>query len=413
MNFELIELIERISKKRNISQEKVAEIIKNSILLGYKKKYGKYENIEIDIDLQSGEIKIWKNKIVVENFIDENKEIILKEAKKINSEIKIGDQLLVPLSIEKLGRIVAIATGQTIGQFLEEEEQKNIYEEYKSKIGTCISSVIQRLEKKDVILDIDRIEGLLPLDEQIPETKFKPGNRIRVYILDVRKCENPQIIVSQTHPELVKQLFEMEIPEITEKIIKIASIARLPGIRTKIAIYSTRPDIDPVGTCIGVKGSRIQVIIKELQGEKIDIIVWNEKIQEFIKKSLCPAQISKVILNEKNKSSIVIVPDDQLSLAIGKNGQNVKLAVKLTGWKMDIQKESLFKKTLELEEKKNISLKEISGIGEKTLEFLIASGIDTVEKLAITDLVELQKIHGIGNKKAEKLQIKAKNLLEK
>lgn len=413
MNFELIELIEKISQKRNISREKVEEIIKNAIFLAYKKKYGKYENINLDIDLESSEIKVWKKKIVVENLVDENKEIIFKEAKKIDRNIKIGDQISVQLLVEKLGRNVAFATSQIIEQSLEEEEKKNIYEKYKNKIGICVSCLIQRLEKKDVILDIDKIEGLLPLEEQIPETKFIPGNRIRVYILDIRKTESPQIIVSQTHPELVKQLFEMEVPEISEKIIKIVSIARLPGIRSKIAIYSTRSEIDAVGTCIGLRGSRIQVIIKELQGEKIDIIVWNEKIQEFIKKSLCPAQISKVIINEKNKSSIVIVPDDQLSLAIGKNGQNVKLAVKLTGWKMDIQKESLYKEEKKIELKKEISLKDISGVGEKTLEILITFGIDTVEKLAMIDLVELQKINGIGHKKAENLQIKAKNLLEK
>jgi N utilization substance protein A len=342
--------ISQISEERGIPFERVLETFEQALASAYKKEYGKKgQQIRSKIDLETGEIKFWQVKTVVdEKDVKEGKvkfnperQILLSEAKKFNPKIKAGEELTIPLEIKKdYGRIAAQTAKQVILQRLKEVEKELIFQEYKSKEGQVVSGIVQRVEPKSIYLNIGKTLGVLPKEEQVQGEFYKPGQRLRVYILKVEQTpKGSSIILSRSHPKLVTKLFELEVPEIQAGQVEIKSIAREAGSRTKIAVASNAKEIDPIGSMVGHRGTRVGAVINELGGEKIDIVLYSENPEEYIANALSPAKVLEVKILPKNKA-LAIVPDDQLSLAIGKDGQNVRLAAKLTNWKIDVKSKS-------------------------------------------------------------------------
>jgi N utilization substance protein A len=342
--------ISQIAEERGIPFEKVVETFEQALASAYKKEYGKKgQQIKSKIDLETGEVKFWQVKNVVdENDIKEGKikfnpdrHILLEEAKKIKPDIKVGEELIIPLETKiDYGRIAAQTAKQVILQKLKETERELIFQEYKSKEGQIVSGIVQRVEPKAVYLNIGKTLGILPKEEQVQGEFYKPGQRLRVYILKVEQTpKGPSVILSRSHPKLVSRLFELEVPEIQSGQVEIKSIAREAGSRTKIAVISKVKEIDAIGAMVGHRGTRVGAVINELGGEKIDIVLYSEKPEEYIANALSPAKVLEVRILPKNKA-LAIVPDDQLSLAIGRDGQNVRLAAKLTNWKIDVKSKS-------------------------------------------------------------------------
>ncbi|NLX69378.1 MAG: transcription termination/antitermination protein NusA [Clostridiales bacterium] len=342
MNTEFMEAIEQIGKEKGIDKETLMEAINAALISAYKKNFGTAQNVRIDIDSSSGQVKVYALKKVVESVNDDNLEIDINRAKEINPVYDIGDVVEIEVTPKNFGRIAAQNAKQVVIQRIREAERTLIYEKFLEKENEVIPAIVQRVEKRNVYVDMDMAEGILPLNEQMPNEKYQVNDRIRVYITDVKKTtKGPQIIVSRTHPGLIKRLFEREVLEIIRGEVIIKSIAREAGYRTKMAVHSTEPGVDPVGACVGQRGMRVQQIVNELKGEKIDIIRWSNQPEEYIASALSPAKVISVsIVDENEKQAVVVVPDNQLSLAIGKEGQNARLAAKLTGWKIDIKSES-------------------------------------------------------------------------
>ncbi len=346
MYFDLNYVIEQVGKEKGIPKETIIEALEEAILSASKKKYGSHLELEAHYNEELGEIEVFQFKTVVEEIHEPDMEISVEDAKVHDPECMIGDAIGIKLNTSSLGRIAAQTAKQIIIQKVRNAESDVIYNEYKSKKGEIVTGVIQRIEKSHFIVNLGRTEGLLPVKETIPGETFRQRERVKAYILDVEKTQRGcSILLSRTHPGFLMKLFELEVPEIQEGIIKILGAAREPGERAKISVYSEDHDIDPIGACVGVKGSRVQAIVQELRGEKIDIIPHSKEIAKFVCNTLAPAKVSKVYINEEDHSMEVIVNDDQLSLAIGKKGQNVRLASKLTGWKIDISSESEVEKT--------------------------------------------------------------------
>lgn len=338
MNIEFIEALDQIEKEKGISKEILLEAVEAALVSAYKKNYGTAQNVKINIDRATGEVKVFSQKTVKEEVKDPLLEISLVEAKKINPLVKMGDIISIEVTPQKFGRIAAQTAKQVVMQRIKEAERNIIYEEFAGRETDLVTGTVQRFDKKNVIIDLGKTEVILPQNEQIPTETYTPGDRIKVYILEVRKTtKGPVIIVSRSHPGLVKRLFELEVPEIYEGIVEIKSIAREAGSRTKVAVHSRDENVDPVGACVGPKGARVQAVVEELKGEKIDIIKWSKNAAEYISNALSPAKVLSVEVEEDSKIARVLVPEHQLSLAIGKEGQNARLAAKLTGWKIDIK----------------------------------------------------------------------------
>ncbi len=362
--------IEQICEEKGISKEKVIEAIKAALASAYKKDYGKKgQNVRAEFDLKTGKSKIFDIKEVVEEVEKPPREITLEEAKKIKKDAKVGDVLETEVTPKEVhfGRIAAQTAKQVITQHIREAEREAIISTFKEKEGEVIAVVIQRIEKGTVFVNLGPASGILFTSEQIPHEPLRVGQRIKVYISEVKMgARGPEILVSRVHPKMVEKLFELEVPEIAAGTVKIKSVAREAGARTKIAVFTDQKDIDPIGSCIGQRGTRVQTVISEIAGEKIDIIMWDEDPVKFIANALSPAKVISVKLDEKKKHSLVEVAEDQLSLAIGKAGQNVRLAVKLTGWKIDVvpekkekpKKEKKPKEEAKKEEKVKEKLKE-------------------------------------------------------
>ena len=376
--------IAQIAEEKEISPEKVWETIEMAIAAAYKKDYGKKgQIIKAKLDPKTGEVKFWQVKLVVDEkmvYIETPKEeeeeekkirfnpekhIILEEAKKIKPKIKVGEELETLLETqEDYGRIAAQTAKQVIMQRLREAERESIFEEYKSKEGEIISGIVQRIEGKNIFLDIGKTLGILPKEEQVPGEFYRPGQRLKVFILKVEETsKGPAIVLSRTYPRLISKLFELEVPEISSGQVQIKSIAREPGSRSKIAVSSDKKEIDPIGSAVGQKGTRVTAVINELGGEKIDIIEYSEDPEKYINNSLSPAKVSEVKIMPKNKA-LAIVSEDQLSLAIGKDGQNVRLAAKLTGWKIDVRGQE----EIEKEKKVETKIKKIKPTAKKTIK---------------------------------------------
>ena len=346
---ELVVAMEELEKERGISKEYLLDSLEVALVTAYKKNYEQADNVKVSINKETGEMHVYSSKMVVEAAKDECFEISLANAKKINKKAEIGSVVDVEIVPKNFGRIAAQTAKQVVVQKIREAEREIVYTDFSEKKGEIVTGIVQKADGNIVVLDLGRVEGIMPLKEQIPTEKYRVNDKIRGYVLSVEKGikGNPQVIVSRSHPDFVRRLFEFEIPEIYEGLIEIKSISRDAGSRSKVAVYSTNENIDPVGSCVGQKGVRIQNIINELNGEKIDVIEWDEDPAVFIAAALLPAQVLAVDVKEEEKFAQVIVPDDQLSLAIGKSGQNARLAARLTNWKIDIKSESQFRKMLE------------------------------------------------------------------
>ena len=341
MNAEFMEALNQIEREKNIKKDVIIEALENSLLTACKKNFGSAQNITVNFDREKGDLKVLAEKEVVDKVEDPELQISLNDAIKYNAKISVGDKVQIEVTPKDFGRIAAQKAKQLVIQKIREAEKNILYNDYQEKQNELVTGTVQRVVKGMVIVEYDKVEAILAENEQVPGEVYTPNQSIKVYVLEVKQgTKNPRVMVSRSHPELVKRLFEREVPEIYNGQVEIKSISREAGSRTKIAVYAKSPEIDPIGACVGHNGIRVNGIVEELNGEKIDIIPWSENPVEFIAASLSPSKVVKVAVNKEEKSAKVVVPDYQLSLAIGKVGQNVRLAAKLTGYRIDIKSES-------------------------------------------------------------------------
>lgn len=348
-NKELILALEELEKEKGIEKAYLLESIETALVTAYKKNFDSLENVKVVMDQDTGATHVYSVKDVVKTVEDSALQISVEQAKKINKGLQEGDKVEIEIVPKDFGRIAAQTAKQVIIQKLREAERNIVYTEFNDRKGEIVSGLVQKADKNIVVLDLGKLEGIMPTKEQIPTEKYRVNDKVKGYVLDVERGEKgaPQVIVSRSHPDFVRKLLEFEIPEIYEGLIEIKSVSRDPGYRSKVAVYSPDENIDPVGSCVGQKGVRIQNVINELNGEKIDVIEWNPDPAIFISAALLPAKIMAVDIKEEEKFAQVIVPDDQLSLAIGKSGQNARLAARLTNWKIDIKSETQFREMLQ------------------------------------------------------------------
>ena len=347
-NNELITALEEMEKERGISKDYMLESLESALVMAYKKNFDSAENVKVTMDKKTGETHVYAVKEIVKEVEDPKLQISSADAKKINKKLKVGDVVNIEIFPKNFGRIAAGTAKQIIVQKIREAEREILYSEFNQRKGEIVTGMIQKAEGTALVLDLGKLEGIMPKKEQIPTETYHLNQKIKGYVVDVQKGikGNPQVVVSRSHPDFVRKLLEFEIPEIYEGLIEIKSVSRDAGNRSKIAVFATNPNIDPVGSCVGQRGIRIQNVINELNGEKIDIIEWNENPSMFIAQALLPAEVLAVDVKEDEKFAQVIVADNQLSLAIGKSGQNARLAAKLTGWKIDIKSESQYREII-------------------------------------------------------------------
>jgi transcription termination/antitermination protein NusA len=337
MNRELISVIDELGRQKGIEKGRVIGAIEAALQMAAKKRFGQAENIQVEIDSKTGEISVVSKKTIVDAVVNPKTEVSLQEARQFDSEAEVGDEIGSVIEMSDLGRIAAQTAKQVIFQKVREAEWEAVQKEYSTRQGDLVNGIILGMERRNYLVDLGKTEAVLPIQEQIPRETYRGGDRVKAMLLEVRRTpKDVQVILTRSHPQFVSKLFELEVPEVLEKIVEIKSIVREPGDRTKIAVTSREKAVDPVGACVGIKGSRVQAVVRELRGEKIDIITWTSDPRVFIAEALNPASIEKVGVDEEKKSALVVVADSQLSLAIGKNGQNVRLAARLTGWKIDI-----------------------------------------------------------------------------
>lgn len=413
---ELLPVLEQIERDKGIKKEEILKMIESALVSAFRKHSGRIDEIKVKVDLETGTIKAWFPKKVVSEVKDGNHEISLEEARRLSPEAKIDDELEISIETEEFSRIAAQTAKQVIIQKIREIERENTYQEFLTKKNQVVSGFVHRIVSYNVIIDLGKAEAILPLREQIKRERLNLGERVKVYVLKVEKGpRGPRVLVSRTHPELIKGLFAQEVPEVRDSTVEIIGMSREPGVRSKVAVVSHNPRVDPVGTCVGVKGSRIRPIIEELRGEKIDMIPWNSDPAKLIGLSLAPAKNLTVnITNPEGRRTEVIVADDQLAMAIGRGGTNVRLASRLTGWYIDIKSESEKKQELKKEtEVVHVELQEISGVGPKLAEILQKAGYRSIESLSKVKVEELTALQGIGEKKAEKIIKMAEKYLSK
>jgi N utilization substance protein A len=398
---ELTRIIDQVSRDKGIERDILIMTLEEAIRSAAKKKFGPRHELEVTYNEEMDEIEVFEFKEVVVEVEDEALEIALPEARKLDPDCELGDELGVKMDTNAFGRIAAQSAKQVIIQRIKDAERDIIYEDFKDRQGEIINGIVTRYDKGSLIVNLGRTDAVLPPREQVPRESYRPGDRVRAWVLDVKRISRgPQIILSRTHPDFLKALFEMEVPEIAENVVSIISAAREPGSRTKIAVASRDSDVDPVGACVGVKGSRVQSVVQELRGEKIDIIPWNADPAKFVCNALAPAEVSRVIIDEAERSMEVIVPDEHLSLAIGRKGQNVRLAGRLTGWRIDVISDSDYSQQLRDGYR---SLLEISGTGELTADTLFAAGYTSAEQVLGSTVEELASLEGIEEARAEEL----------
>ena len=406
---DLAKVLDQVSREKGVEKETLIRTLEEAVRAAARKKLGQAYDLEINFNDEMGEIEIFEFKEVVENVTNESLEISLEQAHNIDPEAEIGDSLGIKMETDELGRIAAQSAKQVIMQRLREAERNIVFDDFKDRRGEIVHGIVQRFDKGSIIVNLGRAEAELPVKEQIPKETYRQGDRIRAYILDVKQfSRGPQIILSRTHPNFLSVLFENEVPEITEGIVNIIQVAREPGSRAKIAVSSKDSDVDPVGACVGMKGSRVQAVVQELRGEKIDIVTWDPDPAKFICNALAPAEIIRVIVDEANQTMGVVVLDDQLSLAIGRKGQNVRLASKISGWNLDVTSETEYNK--KLKEVYN-SLLSLDGVGEAIATNLYQEGFRSVTDIANATIEELTQIKGISEEKAEKVIESAKHNL--
>jgi len=410
---ELLQIADAVAREKSIDREIVIGAMAEAIQKAAKSRYGLDTNIQAEIDPKTGEINLRRLLEVVELVEDYSTQIALELARDKEPAAQIGDFVSEPLPPMEFGRIAAQSAKQVIVQKVREAERDQQFEEYKDRVGEIINGTVKRVEYGNVIVDLGKGEAIIRRDETIPRENFRYGDRVRAYVYDVRREQRgPQIFLSRTHPEFMAKLFTMEVPEIYDGIIHIRSVARDPGSRAKIAVISNDSSIDPVGACVGMRGSRVQAVVGELQGEKIDIIPWSENAASFIVNALQPAEVAKVVLDEDAERIEVVVPDDQLSLAIGRRGQNVRLASQLTGWDIDIMTEQEESERRQTEFLNNTKLfMDMLNVDEMVAQLLSSEGFSSVEEVAYVDMLEIASIEGFDDTTAEELQARATEAL--
>ncbi len=401
MTSDLLKVLEQVGREKGVERDTLIQTLEEAVKAAARKKLGQNYDLEIKFNEEMGEIEVFEFKEVVEKVANENLEISLEEAHDIDPDAVIGDSLGIRMETDELGRVAAQSAKQVIMQRLREAERNVVFDDFKDRRGEIINGIVQRFDKGAIIVNLGKAEAELPNKEQIPKETYKQGDRVRAYILEVKQfARGPQIILSRTHPNFLSMLFENEVPEISEGIVSIIQVAREPGSRAKIAVMSKDSDVDPVGACVGMKGSRVQAVVQELRGEKIDIVTWDNDPAKFICNALAPAEITRVIVDEANHSMVVVVPDDQLSLAIGRRGQNVRLASKISGWNLDVTSESEYNKNLK--DSYN-SLLSLEGVGEAIATELYQEGYRSIEDVASANLAELANVEGLNEKDAAQL----------
>jgi len=414
MNYELMEAMSQIAREKSVDKNVLIETLVAGLLSAGKKRFGAEANLDVRFDDQSGRILMFLKRSVVEDAEDLGREMDLAEARTIDADAVLGQEIAQELSLEDLGRNAIAAAKQVLVQRVREAERERIYEDYHDRVGEMVRGTVQQVDRGNIYVKLDRSEAILPPREQIARDRYHQGDHIKAYIIAVDKlARGPQIILSRTHPEFLRRLFESEVPEVAEKIIEIKGIAREPGSRAKVSVVSNDDKIDAVGACVGIKGSRVQAIVRELGGEKIDIVPWSQDAVVFVTRSLSPAKVLEAQVIDQEQKILVTVADDQLSLAIGKGGQNARLAAKLTGWKIDLISKSERERQREFDKRSRVDIEELEGAGPKLREKLIREGIETVQDLVKTPLAELLAIQGVGEKTAEKLLEEARELLER
>ncbi len=403
MSNEILEALSQITREKSVDRALLIETLEAGLASAVRKKHGATADVEVKFSNENGSIAAAIRKTVAETVEDPALQMTLEEARSLRPSAQIGDVIVIPLSIAEFGRNAILAAKQVLIQRVREAERDRVYREYSDKIGTLVRGVVQQVDRGNVIVKLDHSEGFLPAREQIPRSYHRQGDYVRAVVHSVdRSAKGPQVILSRTQPEFLRRLFEAEVPEIADSIVEIKAVAREAGGRSKISVYSHDPRVDAVGSCVGLKGSRVQSIVRELGGERIDIVPWSQDPAVFVSRALAPAKVMEAKVREAEKRMIVVVADDQLSLAIGKGGQNARLAARLTGWRIDLISKSEEKKRIEGERASRIEIEKLE-LGEATTEKLISAGIETVQELIGTPLEKLVEIPGIGEKTAEKL----------
>jgi transcription termination/antitermination protein NusA len=412
---ELLQIADAVAREKTIDKSVVLEAMEDAITRAAKARYGQENEIRAEIDPKTGETRLNRLLQVVDVIDNDATQITLVEASKKNPAAQIGDYIAEPLPPIEFGRIAAQSAKQVIVQKVRDAERERMFAEFKDRIGEIVSGLVKRVEYGNVIVDLGRGEAIIRRDEALPRETIRPGDRIRAYVYDVRREQRgPQIFLSRTHPQFMAKLFGQEVPEIYDGIVEVVAVARDPSSRAKIAVRSKDGSIDPVGACVGMRGSRVQAVVNELQGEKIDIIQWSPDVATFVVNALAPAEVAKVVLDEEAERIEVVVPDEQLSLAIGRRGQNVRLASQLTGWDIDIMTEADESERRQKEfATRTARFVEALDVDETLAQLLASEGFDTVEEVAFVELHDIASIDGLDEQTAEELQQRAKDYLGK
>jgi transcription termination/antitermination protein NusA len=412
---ELLQIADAVAREKAIDRSIVITAMEDAIAKAARSRYGAETEVHAEINAKTGELRLNRHMLVVETVENPANQIVLEEARRHNPAAQIGDTIADTLPPLEYGRIAAQSAKQVIVQKVREAERDRQYEEYKDRIADIVNGIVKRVEYGNVVVDLGRGEAIVRRDEMLPREVFRNGDRIRAYIYDVRRePRGPQIFLSRTHPQFMAKLFAQEVPEIYDGIVEVRAVARDPGSRAKIAVISRDSSVDPVGACVGMRGSRVQAVVNELQGEKIDIIPWSPDVATFVVNALAPAEVAKVVLDEDSERIEVVVPDQQLSLAIGRRGQNVRLASQLTGWDIDIltEQEESERRQAEFENRTRMYMEALN-VDEVVGQLLASEGFASVEELALIDLKEIAGIEGFDEETAQELQTRARDYLDR
>lgn len=411
---ELIQIADAVAREKSIEKGLVIDAMEDALARAARSRYGHETNVRAEINPQTGETKLWRLLEVVEEIENDSAEITIDDARQRNPEAELGDFMSEPLPPIDFGRVAAMAAKQVITQKVRDAERERQYEDFKDRVGEIINGIIKRVEYGHVIVDLGKAEAIVRRDQQLPRENYRNGERVRAYIVDVRReTRGPQIFLSRAHPQFMAKLFEQEVPEVYDGVIEIKAVARDPGSRAKIGVMSNDPGIDPVGACVGMRGSRVQAVVNELGGEKIDIVPWSPDDATFVVNALAPAEVTKVVLDEELERIEVVVPDEQLSLAIGRRGQNVRLASQLSGYEIDIMTEEE-ESAKRQEEFKRRSERFMEGldVDDMMAGLLVSEGFTRIEEIAFVELDELAEIDGLDDETAQELQTRAREFIE-
>ncbi|WP_425410393.1 transcription termination factor NusA [Hyphococcus sp.] len=411
---ELIQIADAVAREKSIDKSLVIEAMEDALARAARTRYGHETLVRAEINPKTGETRLWRLFEVVDEIENDQTQILVQDARHRNPEAEVGDFMSEPLPPIDFGRQAAMGAKQVITQKVREAERDRQYEDFKDRVGEIINGIIKRVEYGHVIVDLGKAEAIVRRDQQLPRENYRNGDRVRAYIMDVRReARGPQIFLSRSHPQFMAKLFEQEVPEVYDGVIEIKAVARDPGSRAKIGVFSNDSGIDPVGACVGMRGSRVQAVVNELGGEKIDIVPWNENDATFVVNALAPAEVTKVVLDEELQRIEVVVPDEQLSLAIGRRGQNVRLASQLSGYEIDImtEEEESAKRQEEFRVRSELFMTGLD-VDDMMAGLLVSEGFATIEEIAFVEIEELMEIDGLDEETAEELQARAKDFIE-